>query len=156
MTSFGTTKDIRESGYMPTFKVQGQVYHRIVSLMPLPNEEPKFLQIYFMGDSTKQAEQHCNNMIQTNLLVVLQLQDMLHKENYYVHSFKRAMEKMTPGYKVVIHADKTAAGEHERHFNAPTTSEVAVVLAGEQQGNQDIVLQLRNNSLQRIADTPII
>ncbi|GBN99394.1 hypothetical protein AVEN_56491-1 [Araneus ventricosus] len=43
MTSFGTTKEIRESGYMPTFKVQGQVYHRIRSLYPLPNEETKFL-----------------------------------------------------------------------------------------------------------------
>ena len=34
MTSFGTTKEIRESGYMPTFKVQGQVYHQIGSLQP--------------------------------------------------------------------------------------------------------------------------
>ncbi|KYO26112.1 hypothetical protein Y1Q_0003864 [Alligator mississippiensis] len=135
MASFGTIKDIRESGYMPTFKVQGQVYHQIGSLMPLLNEEPKFLQIYFMGDNTKQAEQHCNNVIQTNLQVVLQLQDMLHKENNYVHSFKCAMEKMTPEYNVVIHADKTPAGEYERCFNAPTTSEVVVILASEQHGN---------------------
>ncbi|KYO38650.1 hypothetical protein Y1Q_0023365 [Alligator mississippiensis] len=150
MTSFGTTKDIRESGYMPTFKVQGQVYHR--NDKGLPNEERKFLQIYFMGDNTKQAEQRCNNVIQTNLQVVLQLQDMLHKENNYVHSFKRAMKKMTPEYNVVIDADKTPAGEHEQCFNAPTTSEAAVILAGEQHGSRDIVLQLRNNSLQRIAE----
>jgi len=58
-----------------------------------------------------------------------------------------------PEYKVVIHSDKTPAGENERHFNAPSTSEVAVILAGEQHGNRDIVLQLRNNSLQRIAET---
>ncbi|KYO44463.1 hypothetical protein Y1Q_0016764 [Alligator mississippiensis] len=154
MTSFGIIKDIRESGYMPTFKVQGQVYHRIGSLMPLPNEEPKFLQIYFVGDNTKQAEQRCNNVIQTNLQVVLQLQDMLLKENNYVHSFESAMEKMTPEYNVVIPADKTApAGEREQGFSAPTTSEVAVILAGEQHGNRDIVLQLRNNCLQRIAET---
>jgi len=62
------------------------------------------------------------------------------------------MEKMTPEYKIVIHSDKTPAGEHERHFNAPTTSEVAVILAGEQHGDRDIVLQLRNGSLQVIAE----
>ncbi|GBO09285.1 hypothetical protein AVEN_111478-1 [Araneus ventricosus] len=49
MTSFGSTKEIK-AGFMPTFKVQGQVYHRIGSLQPLWNEEPKFLQIYFVGD----------------------------------------------------------------------------------------------------------
>ena len=78
---------------------------------------------------------------------------MLHKENHYVRSLKCAMEKMTPEYKIVIHSDKTPAGEYERRFNAPSTSEVAVILAGEQHGNFDMVLQLRNNSLQRIAET---
>ena len=68
-------------------------------------------------------------------------------------SLKWTMEKMTPEYKVVIHSDKTPAGEHERHFNAPTTSEAAIILAAEQYGNRDIVLQLRNNSLQRMTET---
>ncbi|GBM88714.1 hypothetical protein AVEN_204009-1 [Araneus ventricosus] len=76
MTSFGTTKEIREPGYMPTFKVQGQVYHRIGSLYPLPNEEPKFLQIYFVGDGIQQAEQRCKNVPQARQDIVLQLQDM--------------------------------------------------------------------------------
>ena len=35
---------------MPTFKVQGQVYHLAESLLPLPNEEARYLQMYFMGD----------------------------------------------------------------------------------------------------------
>ena len=138
---------------MPTFKVQGQVYHQIGSLQPRPNEVPKFLQIYFVGDNTKQAEQCCNNVIQTKLEVVLQLQDMLHKEKHHVWSLKCAMEKMTPEYKIVIHSDKTPARQHERHFHAPSTSEVAVIRAGEQHGDRDFVLKLRNNSLQRIAET---
>ena len=37
MTSFGTTGlDAREHGYMPTFRIQGQVYHRAGSLIPPP------------------------------------------------------------------------------------------------------------------------
>jgi hypothetical protein len=53
MTSFGCTKEIREKGFMPTFKIQGQVYHRIGSLMPVEDEEPKFLQLYFVGSGEK-------------------------------------------------------------------------------------------------------
>ena len=78
---------------------------------------------------------------------------MLHKENHYVRRLKCAMEKMTPENKIVIHSDKTPAGERERCFNAPSKSEVAVILAGEQHGDWHIVLQLRNNSIQKIAET---
>ncbi len=35
---------------MPTFKVQGQVYHTIGSVLPITGEEAKFLQIYSIGD----------------------------------------------------------------------------------------------------------
>ena len=48
MTSFGA-KFVTQGGFMPTFKVQGQVYHRIGSLLPEENENWQFLQIYFMG-----------------------------------------------------------------------------------------------------------
>ena len=57
MTSFGATKIVHnEDGrnFESTFKIQGQVYHRIGSLLPMPDADPKFLQIYFMGDE----EQH--------------------------------------------------------------------------------------------------
>ena len=37
MTSFGVNI-MRESGYMPTFKVQGQIYHSIGSIFPNTNE----------------------------------------------------------------------------------------------------------------------
>ncbi|GBM93326.1 hypothetical protein AVEN_238493-1 [Araneus ventricosus] len=70
MTSFDSTKEIREAGLMPTFKVQGQVYYRIGSLQPLRNEEPKFLQIYFVGDKDKQIEQGCRNILNTRPSIV--------------------------------------------------------------------------------------
>ena len=50
MTSFGA-KQITEGPFMPTFKVQGQVYHLIGSL--LADSEPRFLQIYFVPDHTE-------------------------------------------------------------------------------------------------------
>ncbi|KAL8616073.1 hypothetical protein ACOMHN_064623 [Nucella lapillus] len=60
MTSFGVTKEfVREQGFIPTFKVHGQVYHSIGSLLPAPGNEPEFLQIYFMGNDQEQAERRC-------------------------------------------------------------------------------------------------
>lgn len=48
MTSFGATKicDLASDGrnFETTFKIQGQVYHKIGSLMPMPDDNPKFLQ----------------------------------------------------------------------------------------------------------------
>ncbi|CAF4665941.1 unnamed protein product, partial [Rotaria sp. Silwood2] len=78
MTSFGATSEVCEPGFMPTFKVQGQVYHRIGSLLPPTNEEPKFLQIYFMGDEQQEARQRCNNIPGTRQDIVMDLQQMLH------------------------------------------------------------------------------
>lgn len=53
MTSFGSRSIVTERGFMPTFKVQGQVYHRIGAMLPLENEEHQYLQIYFVGDERK-------------------------------------------------------------------------------------------------------
>jgi len=48
----------RHGDFMPTFKVQGQVYHLALAGSLLPNnpDEPKFLQIYFMGDSVSEVQ----------------------------------------------------------------------------------------------------
>ncbi|GBP42507.1 hypothetical protein EVAR_81957_1 [Eumeta japonica] len=54
MTSFGATEIVRNTNangqqFNSTFKIRGQVYHKMGSLLPMPNEPHKFLQIYFMG-----------------------------------------------------------------------------------------------------------
>ncbi|GFW21459.1 ATP-dependent DNA helicase [Trichonephila clavipes] len=54
MTSFGATEIIRNTNangqeFNSTFKIRGQVYHKMGSLLPMPNEPHKYLQIYFMG-----------------------------------------------------------------------------------------------------------
>ena len=63
MTSFGATKihDHTSDGrnFESTFKIQGQVYHKLGSLMPMHNDEPKFLQIYFMGSDEERVAIRC-------------------------------------------------------------------------------------------------
>ena len=156
MTSFGTTKEVREPGYMPTFKIQGQVYHTVGSLLPLPDEQPKFLQIYFMGNDAEETQHRYSIIPGVRYDIVQELQAMLHLHNSYVHSFKSALERMPESgedYKVIIKADKTPVGEHERRFNAPVMSEVAILIVGQEFEKRDIILEKQNSSLLRIRET---
>lgn len=60
MTSFGA-KQMKGDGFMPTLKEQGPIFHLIGSLQPLPEEDPRFLQIYFVGEDEREARIRCNN-----------------------------------------------------------------------------------------------
>jgi len=48
---------LEKYNYMPTFKLQWQIYHRVGSLLPLPDADHKFLQVYFMGNTDEQINQ---------------------------------------------------------------------------------------------------
>ena len=152
MTSFGA-KVIREPGYMPTFKIQGQVYHLAGSLYPRHQESPNFLQIYFVSNMREQAQRRTSLFDGVKEDLVLELQSMLHNHNNYVNSFKFAKDKLAPEFKLVIRADRAPSGEHERCFNKPTTDEVAVLIAGDQTGSRDIILEQHDASLKRISET---
>ncbi len=154
MTSFGATKVVREGGFMPTFKVQGQVYHLAGSLLPLPNEEASYLQIYFMGDERLEASRRKSIYPGLDENIVHALQQMLHQFNSYINSFKYALERMpSDERRCAIRADKTPVGEHERRFNTPEINEVAIVIAGDECSKRDIVLHKRDHQLQRVAET---
>ena len=153
MTSFGATNIVDQQGFATTFKVQGQVYHRAGSLLPMPDQKTQFLQLYFIGNEEMEANQRCEIIPNTKQEIVISLQAMLHEHNALVKTFKTALEEMpTDEYKIVISADRTPAGEHAGRYNAPTANEVAVILTGEFE-KRDIVLHRRNEGLQRIAET---
>ena len=153
MTSFGATEIVRDN-FMPTFKVQGQIYHRAGSLLPLPDADHKFLQIYFMGNTDEQIDQRCRFNTNTKRDIVAALQTFFDQNNELVRLFRTALDRMpTDDYVVVIRADKTPAGEHERRFNAPTINEVAIVIVGEEFNSRDIILHRRNGNVQRVSET---
>ncbi|XP_050065557.1 uncharacterized protein LOC126554540 [Aphis gossypii] len=119
MTSFGATNVVREN-FMPTFKIQGQIYHRAGSLLPVSDSDNKFLQIYFMGNSPQEIDLRCahNNLVKRS--IVEQLQTLFHQHNQLIILFKTALDLMpSDNHKIVIRADKTPAGQHTRRFNAP-------------------------------------
>ncbi|KAK0042116.1 ATP-dependent DNA helicase PIF6, partial [Biomphalaria pfeifferi] len=127
MTSFGATQVV-EGHFMPSFKVQGQVYHLIGSLLPLPTEQHKFLQIYFVGDDEKEAQLRCANVSGLNTPLVHQLQTMLHDCNTYIKDFHYAIDSISEedkDFHVVIHADKKPSNAHKGRYNKPAVREVS-------------------------------
>ena len=75
MTSFGAT-NIVSANYMPTFKVQGQIYHHAGSLLLLPNADHKYLQIYFMGNTNEQIKRRFQLSMATKREIFAQLQNL--------------------------------------------------------------------------------
>ena len=154
MTSFGVSGGVVQDGYMPTFRVQGQIYHKIGSILPLPNAQPKFLQIYFMGDESLQLDLRCNLFQGVQRGIVANLQELFSLHNNLIRSFKTALDRMpSDEHRIVIRADRTPVGEHARRFNAPTEDEVAIVLVDSDCSRRDIVIQRRDQRLQRIDET---
>lgn len=142
MTSFGASRIINDDGYMPTFKVMGQVYHRIGSLLPVAEEDSKFLQLYFIGNSEKKLDRRCAINDSMKRCIVSDLQTFFHEHNKLIKLFKYALDQMpSDDHQVFIRADRTPAGEHKRRFNAPSVEEIAVVIVGSEFERRDIIVQ---------------
>ncbi|XP_026467790.1 uncharacterized protein LOC113371378 [Ctenocephalides felis] len=153
MTSFGAPH-IVQNNFMPTFKVQGQIHHLLGALLPLPDVDHQFLQIYFLGNQDAEVNTRCTHNPSVKRSVVQQLQTFLHRNNCLVNLFKVALDRMpSDSHNIVIRADKTPAGEHAGRFNSPTIDEVAIVVVGEYMQSRDIVLHRRNNELRRVSET---
>lgn len=153
MTSFGAERIVTDN-FMPTFKVQGQIYHNAGSLLPITDQQYKFLQIYFLGNSEDEVNTRCAITSGVRHDIIQSLQNLFHQHNELVKLFKTALEEMpSDNHKIVIKADKTPVGEHSRRFNAPTINEVAIVIVGDQFEARDIILHRRNDHLKRVSET---
>lgn len=100
MTSFGA-KEIREGNFMPTFKVEGHVYHLIGSLLPPQGQNPQHLQIYFISDAD-QLSLRSNIAPTLNIDLINELQTALNSHNvffYYIIMPVRSRDGLLVIYK---------------------------------------------------------
>lgn len=173
MTSFGATEIVHNTSangqqFNSTFKIKGQVYHKVGSLLPMPNEPHKFLQIYFMGGEdinrvdpesalANRVDARCrhNNLSSPKARrIISELDTLLNEHNELLKFFKSHMHELqSDDHAIVINPDKTPAGEHARRFNAPVVDEVAGIMVGDRTATREIVIRRRNNNLEYIADT---
>lgn len=150
---FGENYD-RNSHYITNmFQIKGQVYHLSGSLLPFPDADHQFLQIYFIGDDGAELNQRCTIGSHTRREIIAQLQPFFHQHNELIRLFKVALDRMpSDNHKIIIKADRTPFGEHARRFNAPVLNDTAIVIVGEQFEQRDIVLHRRDGQLKRVAE----
>jgi len=120
MTSFGCNK-VTFPGFNPSLKIQGQVYHRIGSVVPSMGESPKFCQIYFIDNQESDVATRCQIVggLRSDIT-----SNILHNDNHYVQIFKVAKEmfeqqQVPSNIRVVINETKRPTGEHSRRYNSP-------------------------------------
>jgi len=132
---------------MPTFKVQGQVYHLAGSLLPAGTEEPTFLQIYFMDDSENEVKRRLSIALNIDKQILYDLQYILHRNNSYIRSFKSALDLMPSNpaeFKIVIRADRKPQTEHRGRYNTPQSN--AILIVDQEFLKRDIVLRARDDA----------
>lgn len=126
MTSLGA-KTAMLPGYQPTFRIHGQIHHRIGSLLHDPNEEPQFLQIYFLGDETDELDCRTKKYPELDKSLISRLQCMLKAKNQYCKEYVMASERLKHGedIQILIRADRKPAGAHSGRYNVPAVIEVS-------------------------------
>lgn len=126
--TFGAKKNI-EHGFMPTFKVQGQVYHLVGSLLPQPGHHARFIQVNFVEEDDRESRMKLKTRISEAVA------KKVSRCKSFIKDLKIAKYKVPPSYdsfKVVIHADKKPSEGHRGCCNAPTDNEVALVMTDQQ------------------------
>lgn len=104
--------DATLNGWNLQFRVQGQVYHRIGSLLPSTQNQHSFLQVCFMeNDASSARRYYLFQGLQPR--IISDLQDMLHRHNSYVIQLKCAYEfarSNFDSYVIVINEQAIPAG----------------------------------------------
>lgn len=140
-----------------TFCIHREIYHNIGSLLPLQDiASPKFAQLYIY-DTEHEVQNRMNVMPFLDPTILTDLQQMLDQINPYVAVFRQVrdvlMQEPTTTLSMAIRANRTA---DPRCYNIPTANEVAAIIIGNEQettpSHRDIVLSLRDGSLQRISE----
>ncbi|GIY07665.1 helitron_like_N domain-containing protein [Caerostris extrusa] len=106
-----------------------------------------------MRNTDEQINQRCRLNTDTINEVVAALQTLSDQHNLLIRLFRKALQQIpADNYKVVIRADKTPVGQHERQYNAPTIDEVAIVIVSEEFNSRDIILYRRNADVQLVSE----
>ena len=156
MTSFGCS-EITMAGFNPSFRIQGEVYHLIGSIVPAEGESPKFAQIYFIDNQDSEVATRCAIVDGLKPDIIRGINRLLHESHHYVEVFKVAkevfeQETVPTNVKVVINEAKRPSGEHSGRYNRPLSDEVGVLMPNDATNNRDIVLHYRDGDLKRISE----
>jgi len=115
--------------------IRGAVHHLLGLLAPPQGSPHQFAQLYIINNPDAQVAARFASLDQGNVdldcYTLQELQQMLLGSNVYVQRFVQAMDlppQDLANYEIVIRVDGSV---DRRHYNAPTSNEVAGLMLGE-------------------------
>ena len=145
----------RKGGAPYVFRMNGQNYHKIGTLLPKDNS-PKFAQLYIYDTENEirhrmHASSSKQNKPQLDEGIVSGLLEMLDEHNELVKSFRMARDRYKESdlenVKLRLIGTRSKDG---RQYNLPTASEVAAPIVGESTGQNiehDIIVENKDKQL---------
>nr|KAJ0203081.1 hypothetical protein LSAT_V11C500297320 [Lactuca sativa] len=148
------------------FRLSGQNYHSIGSLLPERGLKPKFSQLYIYDTDNEIANRRTcfggenqrstsNSSILDND-IIQDLKLMLDSNNVLVQSYRMVRDCFHQNPHVDIKLRLIGRRDHDgRIYNLPSASEVAALIVGDigdSIDNRDIVVQTSSGSLRRISE----
>ncbi|KAL3646345.1 hypothetical protein CASFOL_011525 [Castilleja foliolosa] len=159
-------QDINKGSGPRIFRLHGQNYHLIGSLLPEKDTTPKFAQMYIYDTENEVSNRKnsvrgssgVNNLCED---IIVGLKNMLDANNKLVKTFRMAKdtihENVDANVRLRLIGNRRNSTE-ERTRNLLTCSEVAVLVVGDFDnalGPRDIVVELRSGKLRRINELNI-
>ncbi|XP_075096558.1 uncharacterized protein LOC142174626 [Nicotiana tabacum] len=142
-TSMGGNVDfsINKTKGPRTFRLSGQNYHQIGSLLPLEGSSPKFAQLYIY-DTENEVENRIHAICRG------EMNNQLHAE--IVNELKQMLDDNNVLAKLRLIGKRGSDG---RRYNLPTVSEVAALIVGDfeqRRSDRDIIVESQSGQLRRI------
>ncbi|XP_059289718.1 uncharacterized protein LOC132043247 isoform X6 [Lycium ferocissimum] len=142
-----------------TFKLFGQNYHQIGSLLPPEGSTPKFAQLYIYDTENEVANRinavsRGQDVNKLHAEIVADLKQMLDDNNVLAKTFRmvrdRFQENINSNVKLRLIGKRGTDG---RRYNLPTITEVAALVVGDFEVSgcdRDIIIETQSGQLQRI------
>ncbi len=137
-----------------SFRIQGELYHKIGSLCPAEGQRPQFAQLYIHDTKREHQNRHAV-MPSLDPTTLDRLLTMMYNINPYVKVFKMARDMMaTEGAPMDLKLHFIASRTKDaRRYNVPTADEVTASMVGdgsEAVDRRDVVLAQQAGPFQRI------
>nr|XP_016514870.1 PREDICTED: uncharacterized protein LOC107831602 [Nicotiana tabacum] len=142
-----------------TFKLSGQNYHQIGSLLPPEGSTPKFAQLYIYDTENEvQNRLHAlgrgDRINELHAEIVQDLKQMLDDHNVLTKSFRMVRDKFHEHSQSNVRLRLIGKRNYDgRRYNLPTVSEVAALVVGDfdvSRCDRDIIVETQSGHLQRI------
>ncbi|XP_031106349.1 uncharacterized protein LOC116011002 [Ipomoea triloba] len=143
----------------PVFRLHGQNFHLIGSLLPQQGQRPKFAQLYIYDTQNEvnnkmNAVGDNNSTKRLNLDIVQNIKDALDENNAFVKTFRNASAHIennpTAEIKIKLISKRS---KDAWTYSLPQVQEVAALIVGDidpNMGQRDILVETNSGNLQRI------